>query len=327
MAFSQDDTQEIILPEAEMYSEEIILDGEMSSVVADWYADDCCRGCPRRSYVIAETLLFDREGEFAQLSNSFALDGFNPQVGGRATFGVRGDCLDGWDASYMTTQSWINTSQRVGAGLGSIFTVGGGLTGANISAFNGANFQQHYYKSHLHSAEVNRNFWGWDVVTTSYGLRYIQLDENFRYTSINGGNVGVLQMATHNHIIGPQIGSEWFYDIGGRFYLSGKLKLGAFLNFNDGNGSLTNSGPTATAIANADSNVGFSALGETQMNVFYKLSRNTRLRAGYEMWYLYGAATANDNLPGVVTPFYGRNLDDEDDVFFHGASVGFEWVR
>lgn len=322
------EVQDVILPEAEMYADEIILDGEMTSVVSDYgFNQDCCRGCPSRSYVIAEGLLFYREGEFSQLSNNFAVDGFDPRVGGRATFGYRGDCLDGWDASYMTVEPWGAIATRAGGGLNAAFLPAGGLVAANVSAFNNADWQEQYYRSELHSAEINRNFWGWDVVTTSYGLRYIRLDEQFRFTSLNGADRGDILISTNNQIFGPQIGSEWFYDIGGRFYLSGKLKVGAFLNVNDGSASLTNTGPVNTIIAGADNNVGFSALGETQFNVFYKLSRNTRLRAGYELWYLYGAATANEQITSRITPFFGRSISDSDDVFFHGASVGFEWVR
>ena len=109
--------------------------------------------------------------------------------------------------------------------------------------------------------------------------------------------------------------------------MSWKGIFGFFANINYVIATLINQGPGATAFTNSDQNVGFAAMGELQANLYYKLTRNTRLRAGYEAWYLYGAATANDQLTSVITPSFGRSINDEDDVFMHGATVGFEWIR
>ena len=57
---------------------------------------------------------------------------------------------------------------------------------------------------------------------------------------------------------------ELFYDIGGRVFLSGKGKLGAFLNANDQNSFLVNTGPVATTLQGSDSQAEFAALGEGQ---------------------------------------------------------------
>src|SRR5690606_36510918 len=149
--------------------------------------------------------------------------------GGRATIGRRGDCVNGWEASFMTTADpWAARETRVGAGLNTYMTPVDGLTHANISVFNGASFQELALSSRLYSLEINRLEWGWDVLSTSFGLRYIQLEDQLRDTSVRGGETGTLQIATNNHLIGPQIGSELFYDIGGRVFLSGKGKLVAF---------------------------------------------------------------------------------------------------
>ena len=322
------ETQELIVPDDETIVGEEILDGEMTSVVEDFgYRGDCCQPCPRRRYVIAEGLLFRREGEFTQLSTAFAADGFDYEIGGRATFGVRADCLNGWEASYMTTEPWYTQSSQAGGALFPTFTAGGGLTAANLSSFTGADFQETVYKSHLQSFEYNRLDWGWDVISLGFGLRYLTLEDDLRFTSIKGADRGDLMLEMNNHIFGPQWTGELFYDIGNRAFMSWKGKVGVFANINDGNATFINQGPGATAFTNSDQNVGFAAMGELQANLYYKLTRNTRLRAGYEAWYLYGAATANDQLTSVITPSFGRSINDEDDVFMHGATVGFEWIR
>jgi len=306
-----------------------IIEGGDGSVVLDaGFPSDCCRGCPSRTYAIAEAILFRRESQGTLLNASVGSAQYDYELGGRATIGRRGDCVNGWEASFMTTADpWAARETRVGAGLNTYMTPVDGLTHANISAFNGASFQELALSSRLYSLEINRLEWGWDVLSTSFGLRYIQLEDQLRYTSVRGGETGTLQIATNNHLIGPQIGSELFYDIGGRVFLSGKGKLGAFLNANDQNSFLVNTGPVATTLQGSDSQAEFAALGELQMNLFYKLTRNSRLRAGYEMWYLYGVATSNEQYNGTISPLLGRRTDDNDDIFMHGASVGFEWVR
>ena len=71
---------------------EVILDGELTPIAEEMPTiNECCRGCPQRTYVVAEGLMFRREGEQTQLTSGFKLDGFGFKEGMRFTLGRRND--------------------------------------------------------------------------------------------------------------------------------------------------------------------------------------------------------------------------------------------
>ena len=309
---------------------EVILDGALEPVAEEMpILNECCRGCPQRTYVVAEGLLFRREGEQTQLTSGFKLDGFGFKEGMRFTLGRRNDCLTGWEATYTGVEPWYtyDSASSPGGDLQAAFQPGRGFTHANLDTFYNATYQEQMYRSELHNIELNRMNWGWDVLSHSLGLRYMILNEDMRFTSLKGSDRADLEIETNNHLIGPQIGSELFYDVGGRFYFSSRYRLGAFANVNDGAVQYTSEEFPLSSFVNTDQNVGFSFLGDLQVNAFYKLGPRARLRAGYELWYAWGLSTAKGNLGPGVGPSMGANMNDTSDVLFNGLSVGFEYVR
>ena len=309
---------------------EVILDGELTPIAEEMPTiNECCRGCPQRTYVVAEGLMFRREGEQTQLTSGFKLDGFGFKEGMRFTLGRRNDCLTGWEATYSGVEPWFAYQSATSAdgNLQAAFRPGRGFNHGNLDTFYGANYQEQLYRSELHNIELNRTHWGWDVLAHSIGLRYLILNEDMRFTSLKGSDRADLEIETNNHLIGPQIGSEFFYDLGGKLCFSSRFRAGAFANVNDGAVQYTSENSPLSSFVNTDQNVGFAALGDLQFNAFYKLGPRTRLRAGYEMWYAWGLATAKGNLGPAVGPSMGANMDDTSDVLFHGLSFGFEMVR
>ena len=309
---------------------EVILDGELTPIAEEMPTiSECCRGCPQRTYVVAEGLMFRREGEQTQLTSGFKLDGFGFKEGMRFTLGRRNDCLTGWEATYSGVEPWFayQSATSPGGNLQAAFQPGRGFTHDSLDTFYDANYQEQLYRSELHNIELNRTHWGWDVLAHSIGLRYLILNEDMRFTSLKGSDRADLEIETNNHLIGPQIGSEFFYDLGGKFCFSSRFRAGAFANVNDGAVQYTSEDSPLSSFVNTDQNVGFAALGDLQVNAFYKLGPRTRLRAGYEMWYAWGLSTAKGNLGPAVGPSMGANMDDTSDVLFHGLSVGFEMVR
>ena len=309
---------------------EVILDGELTPIAEEMPTiNECCRGCPQRTYVVAEGLMFRREGEQTQLTSGFKLDGFGFKEGMRFTLGRRNDCLTGWEATYSGAEPWFAYQSATSAegNLQAAFQPGRGFNHGNLDTFYDANYQEQLYRSELHNIELNRTHWGWDVLAHSIGLRYLILNEDMRFTSLKGSDRADLEIETNNHLIGPQIGSEFFYDLGGKLCFSSRFRAGAFANVNDGAVQYTSEDSPLSSFVNTDQNVGFAALGDLQVNAFYKLGPRTRLRAGYEMWYAWGLSTAKGNLGPAVGPSMGANMDDTSDVLFHGLSVGFEMVR
>lgn len=315
------------LPQAEMGAE--IVEGPFG-MDPEAMPPDCCRGCPPSTYAFAEGILFRRENEFLSTSSGYALDGFDYQPGGRVTYGRKADCLEAVEFSYMTVEPWVLTDQALSpAGLlQPRFGAAGGLGAGNISGFINAIQHDSFYKHEMHNIEIDRVHWGWDVIKTTVGFRYMILNEEFNFASIRGPNqFGTMALDLNNHIFGPQIGSEMFYDIGGKVSLSMRGKAGAFMNVNDGSGNFFNRGAVDTVLAAADQNIGFSAMGELGGNAYYHLNDRWKIRAGYELWYIYGVATVEEQLTGVVRPNFGRNIDDQGDIFYHGFTLGLEWRR
>jgi hypothetical protein len=282
---------------------------------------DCGGACPPTCYASASAVLLLRAtGEIRSLSaSSGELSQDGDQVAGRFTIGRIGDCLRGWEASYVGPLRWTHRNDGVGPSLFPGFAA----IGVNISNFLNAQQQHEVYRSELHSLEVNKKWWGWDVISTSVGLRYFNLDEGYRFDSVDliEGSTGTLSVSTHNHLIGPQIGMNLYYPLG-RWTTSLRGKAGMYANFVDGDISLANGG--AIQFANDNTHVQFGVSAELGYFLSYRLTQHLRVTGGYEMWYVWGLATATGQTLSPLTPDTGSGIHSEEDVLIHGASLGVE---
>jgi hypothetical protein len=286
---------------------------------------DCGLGCPPGWYGRAELLAFTREGpRHRTLSNGFFVGGFDYQAGGRATIGRRFNCLDAIEVSFVGAFEWDRTAENwsEGGNLQSLFLVGGGLTRDEISAFNDAVFHRQTYATELDNIEVNRKWLCWDVFSSFVGFRYVSVDDDMRFASVDSnGELGVFMIGTDNDLYGAQIGSELMYPYG-RLSLSGVGKLGVFLDINRGGTTLINDG--IVRLANGVDDSDFSFLAELGISASVRITRCLSVRAGYEFWYIYGLALAAEQPMHVLTAATGLRLDEDGDVFFHGGSAGIE---
>ena len=280
-----------------------------------------------RHSLLVEGLYFDRVGGFFSRSDRFILDPYEYELGGRITYGTRKDDLNGSEISFVGPFEWeeAQTRQDAGGGLNSLFstTPEGGVAPGNLSAFNNARYHFQAIDSSLNNLEYNKVWHGWDVMKFVLGMRYTRVQDKYSFISRNNvGEVGTLFQETTNNLIGPQVGGELFYDVGERFSYSLRGKLGLMANLYDGQARLNNNG---FLISNSDNdNVDFSGLFEFGATAHYQLGPSFRLRAGYEAWVLTEMATVRDNVDFQITRSIGRNTQNDDDIVFHGASVGLE---
>ena len=56
----------------------------------------------------------------------------------------------------------------------------------------------------------------------------------------------------------------------------------------------------------------------------YRLYRSLYLTTGYEFWYIDGIALASDQPITNINPATGSIYFANDELFFHGGSIGFE---
>jgi len=280
-----------------------------------------------RRYLLADALYFDRSDGTISNSNFGSLNNFDWDAGWRVTIGAKSDSLRGREITYMgilpLSQSATRTDNlgRINASI-----AGAGGFGVETSAFANAVSQTEFKETEFHSLEFNRVTWGWDVIKSFVGLRFIYLEDEYQTTSTNlVGDTGVFQLMTNNNLIGPHIGGEIFYDVGYRLSYSLFSKFGAYANFNQVDTILQNAG--ARFLDVEDNSVTVSGSIELGLIAHYQLSQTARLRAGYNVLFLGELATAADNFSPVISPIAGTSSSDSDDVFFHGLSVGLEIFR
>ena len=304
-----------------------IIDGSGSSghlevFDAEVLPADCGYSCPAAWTAEIEGFYMNREGDDRfTASSAFVVDDFGYETGIRTTLHRHLDCLEGWDITYAGGFDWSDRNQRTGAGLNALFAAGGGV---NISAFNNATVHTQSLRSQLHSLEVNRKWYGWDVLAVGVGLRYLNVEEDFLFRSVDGGgNSGSLGIETNNNAGGPQLLLEMKIPIG-NWTSTTRIKGGLMANIADSNTALINAG--AVEIANSDDDLQFASLIEFGYFVKYRLTPNVSLQGGYEFWWLYGLAVAPDQLQARMTPRSGLNIDTNGDTWYHGGTFGVEVV-
>ena len=190
--------------------------------------------------------------------------------------------------------------------------------------FGGATFQQQYHHGNMHTLELNHVTWGWDVLNLFWGYRYTHYEEEFDFFSSRAdGQQGLLALDHENHIFGPQIGGEMFYDIGTRLSVGLKGKLGLMANAQENETLLISNG--ATVINNTDSDVEFNFMGELSGFFRYQVTPRGYIRGGYEVWYNSAVTGVSGNIPATITPTMGAGVVD-DDLIMHGATLGFEII-
>jgi hypothetical protein len=308
-------------------SSEVVDDLEVQTIGGGY---DCCGFMTYSSsgYAAVDFLYWERAGGTVFGGNFNGFDDFDLTRGGRVTVGHRFDCATGCELSGFYLDPWRSITVQTDA-LGRLrgnLSAGTGFASSSLSAFRNATYLEQFQKSDLGSIEYNKTTWGWDVVKTYVGLRYIYFDDEFRLSSANlAGEQGWYFLDTTNQLLGPQIGWEFFYDIGYRLSFSFNTKVGAYLNWNRGRTAILND--SAVVLNNVDTDIDASASAEVGFHGHYQILPRVRARFGYDVLGLWGVATTQDNFTGVVTPATGLAYEDDDDTFFHGVFLGVEFYR
>lgn len=274
--------------------------------------------------LMGEALFMTVESKSVRVNDAFGVDPFDYDLGIRIT-GQRIFGAEGLSLSYAGVQEWNEVARATSAGGGLNFApiAGSGLGASALAPFKGATFQQQYHNGNYHTLELNKVTWGWDVLNVFLGIRYTHYEEELDFFSSRAdGQQGLLAIDLENHIFGPQVGGELFYDIGGRFSTGVKGKLGLMATALDRETQLISNG--TTIINNTDSDVNFNFMAEFGGFVRWQVLPRGYIRGGYELWYNSSVYSVDNNIPGSITSTYGTtSLDDE--LLIHGATIGFEF--
>ncbi len=307
--------------------ESAVVSPEVSGGATQAY--DCCGFMiSAKHYASVDYLYYERNGDLILSGNFSGYNDFDFARGGRVTLGHRFDATSGDEISYMGFDPWIvvTTETDAGGGLSGNLVAGPGFVASSLSAFDNATFLEQFQKTDLQSFEFNRTQWGWDVIKTSLGVRYILFDDEFRLSSANTlGEQGIYSLETENRLIGPQLGLELFYDVGYRLSFSMVSKIGAYANVHRGTTSILNDNDVE--LNNAEEETSFSFAGEVGLHGHFQILPRVRARFGYDALGLFDVVTAADNYTSVITPSTGLVYQDDDNAVFHGVFAGVEFYR
>jgi hypothetical protein len=282
---------------------------------------DCNMACPSTWYARAEFLYLKREsdeGYRLTTADLLGLEEMDFTGGGRITVGYIRDCLEGFELRYIGPYEWTERSHIAGEDILPIFE----FPNLDLPAFENAEEYRMEYRSDLHSAEINKKCWGWDVISTSYGLRYLYIGEKLQLDAISPEDgIGTYKVNLRNNLLGPQVGMDLFYTQG-RWTSKFVGQAGAYANYVEGDLALLQDDKPGLLLG--DDQVQFACVAEGGYYVNFQLLPRVSLQAGYELWWVYGAATATSQEKDLLDRH--TEIETDDDFFYHGGSLGIEVV-
>ena len=204
------------------------------------------------------------------------------------------------------------------------------------------------YESELHNVELNcRRRWvsGNCLLhgSTLFGVRHISLDEEFSHdTLVADGGFLNYDVETENQLTGVQIGGDMFVCVSPRFKFGAEIEAGIYGNSSDYGANVNtreittdvNGNVLSTTDANpineSDDKTDVAFVAEAGLIGLYKITPRLTLRGGYTALFIDGVALAPENLNVQESPFstVGRtvDVDNNGEVFYHGANLGITWM-
>lgn len=287
---------------------------------------DCCKSCPSFWYGQLEAVFARRDdSNLAQVTGSLVLGEFDWHTGARLTVGRQADCLEALELVYTGINNWEASDSITSAlpTLQSAFNGSGGIF--DLDDFSNATSQSVTYETNFNSFELNRRRWGWDIISTVFGFRYINLEEQFNLLSSPGPTFGQYNVKADNNLFGFQIGGDMLYPVGPGMNLAAKGKIGLFGNSASQTTRIFNN--SAPVLVNGDDKLDYSALLELGGYATYRVRPRFTLKAGYEFWYLWHAALATEQVNFNIGPATGAYLKTDGHLMITAFTVGgeFQW--
>jgi hypothetical protein len=282
----------------------------------------CGGACPPSWRGRAEWLYFSRNRGNDSLSSGFRFDNlFDYEHAGRFTLDRRYDCTHGWEIVYAGPFEFEEVGVTAAPGTLNAGFIGRGI---DVSAFFGADLQQQRYESRLQSVEAGYKSWGWNVIAVSWGGRYLNVNDDLRFVSVDSnGDLGLLDVQTNNDVMLGQIGVDMLFPLG-RWSLDATWKGAIGANFGMSDVLLRNAG--VNQINRTDQDVEFAALIESGTYLRYFITRRLTARIGYEFWWIHGVGLASRQFGDTISRRTGREFVGTNELFYFGASGGLEFV-
>ena len=243
------------------------------------------------------------------------------------------------EVSYFGGFNWASSAVAT-SDANELFSVFSEFGTNPFNGFNQTDFASEHsvaFSSALDNGELNlRHRWvSANCIfhcSTMAGVRYFRLAEDMIHstTAANGSMDYVLK--TDNDLVGAQIGSDFAICVTPRFKIGGDIDAGVYGTHSkqrtDVNWTSINVGSvTEGSLAELESASDVAFVGEAGLHTLFQVTPRLNLRAGYQVLFVTGVATAVDNF-NTESPFSSRNayINNDGKVFYHGANLGFEFT-
>lgn len=289
----------------------------------------CGVPCQPYRYVFADFLYMQRFGDSRfSLSQHESLDEFDFETAPRVTLGASFDCVHGYETALTGPLNWSRFQRTTGTGLSSLLIPGVPVAANDLNTFNSVGGSDVTEQRQIHDAdywsiEASRTLIGWQIAKILYGVRYIDYQEDYLLSSFSDVGNGLFQSNVENHLLGGQVGLDLFYPVGVHSVADFRGRAGLYANFVESDYNLANNG---TILLNAgDDDVELAGAFEIGSGIRFNLGESLAIRAGSELWYLTGVATAPGQVRQTVRPTDGRRVVSDDDVVIAGLTLSGEF--
>jgi len=229
----------------------------------------------------------------------------------------------GIEASFFSVEGWNAVVDPVlspgGAVVQFAVPLGNVFFPANVSGS---------YASRLYNVEINARRPLNDWLTLLAGFRYVDLSEQGLTITQDigpGVNTGVYSINARNYMPGFQLGLEGLIPVTRRLSLGATGKAGILSNQASNDVNITQTIGPSFACAAAQTHAAF--VGQLDFAAQYSVAKNLNIRAGYQLLWLDGVATAVQQV-GVSDPANEvGGINTGNGVFYNGAFVGLEYRR
>ena len=236
------------------------------------------------------------------------------------------------EATYIGPFFWRTAASVSGnANLYSVFSDFGVTPAGGFADTDAATLASLEYTTKMNSVELSvRNRFsepeGRYHASWLAGVRYVSIDETFRYATSTGAGSMNYQVQTFNDLVGFQVGGDFCIRPTPRLLIGTDAKAGIYGNPGEQQTTITST--SLGTVQERDINTEVAFVGEADFFAVYSLTQRFSIRGGYQLLYASGVALAPENF-NATSPFGGArtavvNVDGE--VFYHGFNLGFEYV-
>jgi hypothetical protein len=219
----------------------------------------------------------------------------------------------------------------------------------DLPAFNEGNFQSYSQTSKFNSYELNyriRRRLPRDQMVYSRdskwvrradrsplpglfaGLRVVSIAETLEYLATSNTANGSYNIATHNNLVGPQIGGDFFvqhYE----WRLGGQIKAGSLVNWSDQSSRVrildTNGNPLRPNRDEFAEDHLLAFVGEISFIGAYQFTPNFAFRTSYDMTWVTNLALAQNQIS--FSPSDPPQISNQHSLFYQGFTIGLELTR